>query len=145
MKEFVIRGSRRDGAPSVRISPDLPVCDACLRELFDPADPRFEYPYTNCTNCGPRYTIVLGLPYDRCRTTMKDWPLDGRCADQYHDPADRRFHAQPVACPTCGPHYKLCHGGELIEGDAAAIGRSVDMLRAGGIVAVKGLGGYHLA
>jgi hydrogenase maturation protein HypF len=132
LKEFTIRASRRDGSPSVRISPDLAVCADCLRELFDPSDPRFEYPYINCTNCGPRYSIVLGLPYDRARTTMKDWPLDERCAAQYHDPADRRFHAQPVACPECGPQYKL-------------IDRAVELLRAGGIIAVKGLGGYHLA
>ena len=142
---FIIRESRRQGAPTVRISPDLPVCGECLRELFDPGDRRYQYPYINCTNCGPRYTIVLALPYDRRHTTMRDWPMDQYCAAQYHDPADRRFHAQPVACPVCGPHYLLRAGGEIVEGDGAAIGRAAALLRAGAIVAVKGLGGYHLA
>jgi hydrogenase maturation protein HypF len=139
LKEFVIRESRRNNAPTVRISPDLPVCSDCLRELFDPADPRFEYPYINCTNCGPRYTIVLALPYDRACTTMKDWPMDQLCAAQYHDPADRRFHAQPVACPHCGPHYTMDGASE------DPIGRAVRLLSSGSIVAMKGLGGYHLA
>ena len=145
LKEFVIRESRRQSRPSVRISPDLPLCDDCLRELFDPGDRRFQYPYINCTNCGPRYTIVLELPYDRCHTTMKDWPLDQYCAEQYHDPANRRFHAQPVACPACGPHYFLRIGQKVVEGDDEAIGSAAGLLREGGIVAVKGLGGYHLA
>ena len=111
-KEFTIRDSRLRGRPSVRISPDLPVCDCCLEELFDPANPRYHYPYINCTNCGPRYSVILSLPYDRGNTTMRAWPLDGYCAGQYGDPADRRFHAQPVACPACGPHYCLRAGDE---------------------------------
>src|SRR5882724_676428 len=105
--EFTIRESQRKARPTVRVSPDLPVCDACLQELFDPANPRFQYPYINCTNCGPRYSIVLGLPYDRPNTTMRNWPLDLSCAAEYADPANRRFHAQPVACPACGPGYFL--------------------------------------
>jgi len=145
LKDFVIRESRRESRPSVRISPDLPVCGDCLRELFDRGDRRFEYPYINCTNCGPRYTIVLGLPYDRSNTTMKDWPLDPYCAEQYHDPANRRFHAQPVACPACGPHYFLRVGKTVVEGDDESIRRAAGLVREGGIVAVKGLGGYHLA
>ncbi|HYW43338.1 MAG TPA: acylphosphatase, partial [Bryobacteraceae bacterium] len=124
LKDFVIRESRRESRPSVRISPDLPVCGDCLRELFDRGDRRFEYPYINCTNCGPRYTIVLGLPYDRSNTTMKDWPLDPYCAEQYHDPANRRFHAQPVACPACGPHYFLRVGKTVVEGDDESIRRA---------------------
>lgn len=140
LTDFSIRESRRDGSPVVGISPDLPVCDACLAELFDPTNPRYHYPYINCTDCGPRYSVVLSLPYDRGNTTMKDWPLDEYCARQYGDPSDRRFHAQPVACPACGPQYSL----ETARGDAA-IAKAAELLRAGQIVAVKGIGGYHLA
>ena len=135
---FEIRASDAESHPTVRISPDLPVCPACLAELFDPADRRHGYPYINCTDCGPRYSIVFGLPYDRPRTTMRDWPLCADCAHEYHDPLDRRFHAQPVACPACGPAYFL--DGLPDE----AIPRAARMLREGRIVAVKGLGGYHL-
>ncbi|MGO9275760.1 MAG: carbamoyltransferase HypF [Terriglobia bacterium] len=142
---FTIRESRRRDRPTVRISPDLPVCADCLRELSDPSEPRYQYPYINCTNCGPRYTVILGLPYDRPRTTMQHWPLDAYCAAEYHDPANRRFHAQPVACPDCGPHYYLQAAGETVHGDEASITRTAQMLAAGRIVAVKGLGGYHLA
>ena len=142
--EFTIRQSRRDHSPSVRISPDLPVCRDCLREMFTPGEPRFEYPYINCTNCGPRYTIVLRLPYDRANTTMQAWPLDPYCRRQYLDPADRRFHAQPVACAGCGPHYFLQIGDDTVEGDSEAIVRTAGLLREGRIVAIKGLGGYHL-
>jgi hydrogenase maturation protein HypF len=143
--EFTIRESKPAERPSVRISPDLPVCEDCLGELFDPADKRYLYPYINCTNCGPRYSVVLGLPYDRAETTMSSWPLDAYCADQYADPADRRFHAQPVACPQCGPQYGLQTGAQSIRGSEQSIRRAAEMLRAGKIVAVKGLGGYHLA
>ena len=104
LNEFTIRESQRRERPTVRISPDLPVCDACLKELFDPSDTRYWYPYINCTNCGPRYTVMLGLPYDRPNTTMQRWPLDKYCDAEYHDPGNRRFHAQPVACPECGPN-----------------------------------------
>jgi hydrogenase maturation protein HypF len=143
---FAIRTSAREGAPTVRISPDLPVCDACLAELDDPADRRAGYPYINCTNCGPRFSIVLGLPYDRPLTTMKDWPLCADCAREYGDPRDRRFHAQPVACPACGPRFRLLgvDGRETAEG-AAALAAAAAALAAGAIVAVKGIGGYHLA
>ena len=143
--DFEIRHSERKDRPTVRISPDLPVCDACVRELFDPSNPRFRYPYINCTDCGPRYTVVLGLPYDRPNTTMKDWPLDSYCAAEYVDPGNRRFHAQPVACPACGPAYFLEYDGETIRGTEECIRKTVELLRAGKIVAVKGLGGYHLA
>ena len=142
---FTIRESERKQRPTVRISPDLPACDDCLRELADPANRRHAYPYINCTNCGPRYTVILGLPYDRPNTTMKAWPFDDYCEHEYHDPANRRFHAQPVACPECGPHYYLRGGAETIRGDDHVIRRAVELLNAGKILAVKGLGGYHLA
>jgi hydrogenase maturation protein HypF len=145
--EFTIRESVRLDQPTVRISPDLPVCDECLAELFDPEDPRYLYPYINCTNCGPRYTVILGLPYDRPNTTMKDWPLkQGEyCNREYHDPTNRRFHAQPVACAECGPGFYLCKGVEKISRDCQAIATAAELLRIGKILAVKGLGGYHLA
>jgi hydrogenase maturation protein HypF len=128
---FEIRQSRRPGAPTTRIAPDLGICDRCVAELFDPNDFRYQYPYINCTNCGPRYSIVLDLPYDRATTTMRAWPMDDRCEREYHDPLSRRFHAQPTACPACGPHY---------DWHTAA-----DRLLNGQIVAIKGIGGYHLA
>jgi hydrogenase maturation protein HypF len=145
LRDFTIRRSERREHPTARISPDLPVCEECLKELFNPADPRYLYPYINCTNCGPRYTMVLGLPYDRPSTTMREWPLDGCCAGEYSDPASRRFHAQPVACPACGPGYSLQPRDEPTAGNAGAIRRAAEIFRAGGILAVKGLGGYHLA
>lgn len=141
--DFVIRESAGRRQPTVRISPDLAVCERCLQELADPADPRSQYPYINCTDCGPRYSIILGLPYDRAATTMEAWTLDRRCSDEYHDPASRRFHAQPVACPECGPHYHL--RGAAVGNDAAVIAAAAAQLCAGRILAVKGLGGYHLA
>ena len=145
LKDFAIRESKRDGRPTVHISPDLPVCASCLKELLDRRDRRYGYPYINCTNCGPRYTIVNSLPYDRRNTTMKPWPMDACCVAQFEDPLDRRFHAQPVACPDCGPHYFLQKNEELVTGDLPSIQCAADLLRAGAIVAVKGLGGYHLA
>src|SRR6185437_15104177 len=97
--------------PTTRIAPDMPVCRDCLAELFDVRDRRHSYPYINCMNCGPRFSIVYGLPYDRPQTTMADWPLCKACAAEYSDAADRRFHAQPVACPACGPAYRLVGAG----------------------------------
>jgi hydrogenase maturation protein HypF len=145
LNDFTIRESQRRERPTVRISPDLPVCDECLKELFDPANPRYLYPYINCTNCGPRYTIVLTLPYDRPNSTMRDWPLDRFCSGEYRDPANRRFHAQPVACSGCGPGYYLHSHNGPVDASEDSIGRTAEILRAGGIIAIKGLGGYHLA
>jgi len=141
--DFTIRSSTAGLTPTTRVSPDLPVCDACLAELCDPSNRRFQYPYINCTNCGPRYTVILALPYDRPNTTMKRWPLDDYCAAEYADPANRRFHAQPVACPACGPQFFLVEGTLRVAENA--VQRAAQMLRDGRIVAVKGLGGYHLA
>ncbi len=143
--EFTIRESSEGRQPTVRISPDLPVCERCLQELFDAQDRRYHYPYINCTNCGPRYSVIRSLPYDRPNTTMSDWCLDEHCDSEYRDPANRRFHAQPVACPACGPHYLFQAGDEVVKGDAEAIRTTVRYLQTGRIVAVKGLGGYHLA
>jgi hydrogenase maturation protein HypF len=153
LSEFNIRESERRDRPTVRISPDLPVCDACLEELFDPRNQRFGHPYINCTNCGPRYTVVLRLPYDRPNTTMQAWPLDEYCDREYHDPGNRRFHAQPVACPACGPGYSLKSSARLakpandeeLHETEQVIGHAVQILNHGSILAVKGLGGYHLA
>jgi hydrogenase maturation protein HypF len=142
---FTIRDSASAARPTTRIVPDLAVCDRCVAELFDAADRRFWYPYVNCTACGPRYSVITALPYDRPNTTMRAWALDGDCAAEYHDPADRRFHAQPVACPRCGPAYYLIAGSERVDGSEAAIRRAAREIAGGGIVAVKGIGGYHLA
>jgi hydrogenase maturation protein HypF len=143
--EFLIRDSAVEQRPTVRISPDLPVCQDCLRELFDRRDRRFHYPYMNCTNCGPRYSVMQSLPYDRPNTTMAEWSLDDSCASEYRNPSDRRFHAQPVACPVCGPHYFLRFEGQLVPGDEEAIRKAALYLHSGKILAVKGIGGYHLA
>lgn len=142
---FVILASDGGTAPTVRISPDLATCDACLRELRDAGDPRCGYPYINCTNCGPRYSIIERLPYDRANTTMRGWPPCGWCAAQYADPADRRFHAQPVACPACGPAYVLRDEAGPVHSGPVAIAEAARLLRCGRIVAIKGVGGYHVA
>ena len=143
--EFAIHESAAERQPTVRISPDLPVCENCLRELFDSQNRRYHYPYINCTDCGPRYSVIRKLPYDRPNTTMAGWPLDSFCAAEYDDPANRRFHAQPVACPACGPHYTFRTDNDVVCGDDEAIGQAARCLRSGMILAVKGLGGYHLA
>jgi len=142
---FVIRESRREDRPTARVAADLPVCPACLDELGDPERRRFGYPYINCADCGPRYSIIVGLPYDRARTTMQEWAMCPACGGEYHDPADRRFHAEPAACPACGPAYTLRVGDRIVRGSRQAVREAARLLRAGSIVAVKGLGGYHLA
>ena len=137
---FAIVASARRGEPLALVSPDSATCADCLAELFDPADRRHRYPFINCTNCGPRYTIVRGVPYDRPLTTMAAFAMCSRCQAEYDDPGDRRFHAQPNACPECGPTVRF---GEATG--EAALAAAAAALRDGAIVAVKGLGGYHLA
>ena len=132
------------GAGRTLASPDVATCDDCLRELADPADRRYRHPFITCTNCGPRFTIITGLPYDRAATTMAGFPMCGACRSEYDDPTDRRFHAQPIACPDCGPALELV-GEELHEVGDAAVRRAAELLADGRILAVKGLGGYHLA
>lgn len=136
---FRIVASQDQTAHTTLISPDIATCDDCLRELFDPADRRFHYPFINCTNCGPRFTIIRSLPYDRAATSMDRFPMCPTCAAEYADPLDRRFHAQPDACFDCGPHITWREASDAI------IERCVELLAGGGIVAVKGLGGFHLA
>ncbi len=152
LRDFTIKESQRRERPTVRISPDLPVCDECLQELFNPTDRRYWYPYINCTNCGPRYTVILSLPYDRPNTTMEHWPLDEYCDAEYRNPANRRFHAQPVACDACGPGYSLRYSldpdplfvREFASCSEASIRSTARLLNEGNIIAIKGLGGYHL-
>ncbi|MGR6917343.1 carbamoyltransferase HypF [[Actinomadura] parvosata] len=141
---FTIATSDPGGPRRALVPADTATCDDCLRELADPADRRHRYPFINCTNCGPRLTIVRGVPYDRHLTTMAPFGLCPDCAREYHDPGDRRYHAQPTCCPACGPHLMLrdARGTELC-GDPIAC--AATLLRAGRVVAVKGLGGYHLA
>lgn len=157
---FRIVASQDQTAHTTLVSPDIATCDDCLRELFDPADRRYHYPFINCTNCGPRFTIIRSLPYDRAATSMDRFPMCPACAAEYADPLDRRFHAQPDACFDCGPHITWRETasdmglegsgatpavGDTREASDAIIERCAELLASGGIVAIKGLGGFHLA
>ncbi|HEX3031403.1 MAG TPA: carbamoyltransferase HypF, partial [Bacillota bacterium] len=145
--EFVIRESHRGEAKAALISPDIATCSECLRELEDPTNLRFGYPFINCTDCGPRLTIIEDTPYDRANTSMKAFPMCPHCAGEYHDPVSRRFHAQPNACPSCGPSLCLLDNrGQVVEQDPQkVIARAGELLKRGSILGIKGLGGYHLA
>ncbi|RME13586.1 MAG: carbamoyltransferase HypF, partial [Aquificota bacterium] len=144
-RDFEIRESSEEGQKEVFLLPDMATCEDCLRELFDPSDRRYLYPFINCTNCGPRFTIVEKLPYDRPNTTMKVFQMCPQCSREYHDPSDRRFHAQPNACPLCGPWLSLYSSeGELLAEREEALRLSLELLREGRILAVKGIGGFHL-
>jgi len=142
---FRIVESSGEASPRPTIPADLAMCDQCLAEIRDPAERRYRYPFTNCTNCGPRWSIIEGVPYDRPRTSMKSFELCDDCRQEYEDPGDRRFHAQPVACPRCGPQLLLLNteGVTVADGDAAMT-TAIDAVRNGKIVAVKGIGGFQL-
>ena len=146
--EFSIRRSTDSAADSLftLISPDISICEDCRRELFDPSDRRYLYPFINCTNCGPRFSITRSVPYDRPNTTMAGFIMCPDCLREYHDPRNRRFHAQPNACPACGPQVQFrVQSSEFGVKGKEAIQETVKLLKRGGIVAVKGIGGFHLA
>ncbi len=145
-RDFTIRGSDDSGSRELLISPDVSTCPDCYREVFDPRDRHYRYPFTNCTNCGPRFSIISDLPYDRPHTSMHPFEMCADCAREYSDPSDRRFHAQPVACPSCGPRVSLLDpaGGVLATADEAVRRLGCD-LSGGAVAAIRGLGGFHLA
>ncbi len=140
---FLILPSRSGKRPSAPIAPDMAICDDCLAEIMDPGNRRHRYPFTNCTNCGPRFSIVEQIPYDRPNTSMRVFPMCEVCRREYTDPLDRRFHAQPNACPVCGPQLSWHDGeGRPLAGDG--LHHCARVLAEGRVVAIKGLGGFHL-
>jgi hydrogenase maturation protein HypF len=142
---FEIRESRSGGTVNAVVLPDIATCPDCLADFSDPANRRYRYPFTNCTNCGPRYSIITSLPYDRPNTTMTGFPMCPDCLAEYGDPADRRFHAQPNACPVCGPRIETWNSeGRVIASDHNALLKVCEFIRDGAVVAVKGIGGFHL-
>ena len=142
---FEIIASQAEPGQFMPVSPDVSICPDCQAELFDPTNRRFRYPFINCTNCGPRFTIIKDIPYDRPQTTMAGFTLCPDCQAEYDNPLDRRFHAQPVACPACGPQVSFFSGGKVLAEREAAIKTARQLLKQGKILAIKGLGGYHLA
>ena len=144
-KDFQIYSSQPQPGDFIPISPDVTICQDCARELFDPNNRRYRYPFINCTNCGPRFTIIQDIPYDRPKTTMSGFDLCKQCDQEYHNPLDRRFHAQPVACPECGPQVWFEAKDKIIAKKDDAIQTARDWLKNGKIIAIKGLGGFHLA
>ena len=142
---FEILSSESKAGEFVPISPDVAICDDCRRELFDPSNRRYRYPFINCTNCGPRFSIIRDIPYDRPKTTMSQFEMCPDCQAEYDDPLDRRFHAQPTACPVCGPQVWFTDGKQQLAEKDDAIRLAREWLKAGKIIAIKGLGGYHLA
>src|SRR3989338_5459030 len=143
--DFKIRPSLSPGEKTAPILPDLAACEDCLQEVFNPKDRRYLYPFTNCTHCGPRFTIMESITYDRARTSMKDFRMCPACENEYLNPLNRRFHAQPNACPGCGPHLELWDSwGKILCLHHDALQKTAAALRGGAIAAVKGLGGFHL-
>ncbi len=142
---FRIAESQIAATATTAIPPDMAACDDCLAELFDPHDRHFRHPFVTCTNCGPRFTIIRALPYDRPATTMSAFAMCDRCADDYHDPGNRRFHAQPIACPDCGPSLWFTSTAGRVDGSDAALVATQQALAGGAVVAIKSIGGYHLA
>ncbi|MDR3664394.1 MAG: acylphosphatase, partial [Mycobacterium sp.] len=142
---FAITDTSHSAGGRTLASPDVAMCNDCAAEQRDAGNRRYRHPFVNCTNCGPRFTIISSLPYDRASTTMADFPMCPECAREYADPADRRFHAQPVCCPQCGPTLSFRdHAAQTVNGEEG-LRQARKLLRKGGILAVKGIGGYHLA
>lgn len=143
--EFAIRKSEKEEEVLAIVLPDIATCDDCLREMFDPNDRRYLYPFINCTNCGPRFTIIESLPYDRPNTSMKIFKMCPECENEYKNPLNRRFHAQPIACPVCGPHLELWDSsGKFISSKHDALLQTIELIKSGKIIAIKGIGGFHL-